>query len=252
MIEQLRASPRDFEHFVAGVAEVGLSEVDKAIAFLWYEDHQSPGVALSSSELAERLHSARLTGVVNVARLKERLTKSRATIKSGRGRFRIALKKKPELDEHFLPLLKRRTVKVTESLLPESQTKGTRPYIEKLAYQINGCYDSGFYDGCAVICRRLVESLLIDAFENAGYRSAIEKNGNLMGLDDILKQAKGGQHIKLPRGTPKVLEKIKEIGDTAAHDRTHITTEQDIAEFRSGFRKTVSQLLSLAGISPSK
>jgi len=122
----------------------------------------------------------------------------------------------------------------------------------RLAHQINGCCDSGFYDGCAVLCRRLVESLLIDTFEKAGCGSAIERNGEFVGLDEILKQAKSGQYIKLSRGTPKLLEKVKDVGDTAAHSQYHITAEQDIAEFRAGFRKAVSELLSLAGITPSK
>jgi len=247
------ASPGDFEHFVAALSEHNLAEMEMAIAILWYEEHRSCGTELSAREVATKLQDSGLTGRINVTRLGQKLAKSRDTLRgSHKGTFRIALKQKPALDDRFLPLLKRRNVKVTDSLLPESQTRDTRPYIQKLSHQINGSYDFGFYDGCAVLCRRLVESLLIEAFDKAAHRPIIEKNGELMGLDDILKQAKGGQYIKLSRGTPQALEKIKEIGDTAAHDRYHITTEQDIAEFRAGFRKVVSQLMGLAGIAPSK
>jgi hypothetical protein len=243
----------DIEHFVTALSQQNLTELDMALAILWHEDYCSAGSELSTKTIAHQLTSSGLTGIINVARLGQKLTKSRDTLKGIKsGTFRIALKQKAKLDERYLPLLRQRRVQVSDDILPESQTKGTRGYIEKLALQINGTFEFGFYDACAVLCRRLVESMLVEAFDRAGHRVMIERNGDLMGLDDILKQAKGGQFIKLPRGTPQTLEKVKEVGDTAAHDRYHITTEQDIAEFRSGFRKAVSQLMGLAGISPTK
>jgi hypothetical protein len=95
----------------------------------------------------------------------------------------------------------------------------------------------------------MIESLLVECFHHAGKLAEIQKpDGNLEMLDAIVRKAKGGQHIRLPRGTPDLIDKIKEVGDTAAHDRYHITAKQDIDEFRTGFRKVISQLLGLAGI----
>ncbi len=47
----------------------------------------------------------------------------------------------------------------SQKVIPMSVVRGTRGYIEKVANQINGCYEKGWYDACAVMIRRLVETL---------------------------------------------------------------------------------------------
>lgn len=244
-------SSREFHEFCRGIAEMGLTEVEKAVALLWYEEYHKPGTELTATELAERLHSVALTGRVNVSRLRHKLCKSPYVVQGNtRWSFRISLPRRAELDERYGPLVKRRQVEVTDSIVPLEAVRGTRPYLEKLAYEINGCYDYQFYDACAVLCRRMVEMLLIEAFDRAGHLSAIEKGEHIAGLDDIIKVAQSGRYIKLPRGAGKVLEKAKKIGDAAAHDRYYITTQHDINEFGSDFRKLISQLLGIANITP--
>ncbi len=49
--------------------------------------------------------------------------------------------------------------------MPIALINGTRGYIERVAHQVNGCYDEGWYDACAVMVRRLLETLIIEAFE---------------------------------------------------------------------------------------
>jgi hypothetical protein len=44
------------------------------------------------------------------------------------------------------------------------------------------------------------------------------------------------------------MEEIKDIGDTAAHDRVYITQQRDIDEIRVKFRHLIEELLLLAGI----
>jgi len=226
-----------------------MTEVAKAVALLWHADHLLPETELTAGELAEQLHSSGLTGDVNVSRLARNLAKSRDTVRDkARGTFRIALSRKPKLDGQFTPFLKRPKVAVSDTVLPIETVGGTREYIERIAHQINGCHDAQFYDACAVLCRRLVESLLIDAFVRAGHASVIQRDGDFVGLDEIITKAKTGSFIKLARNTGNILDKIKEIGDRGAHDRYHIASQQDISEFRSGFRSVVSELLTLAGI----
>ena len=45
----------------------------------------------------------------------------------------------------------------------------------------------------------------------------------------------------------KRMRNIKESGDTAAHDRTYITSKQDIDDSKQKIRKTLTELLSLCG-----
>jgi hypothetical protein len=231
-------SSSDFEHFAANLLALELNETRRAIACLWFADSGKALAEMTAREIANLLLSTGLAGNINVSRLALRLKKSTDTVKGvAKGAFRIAPARKASLTAEFGPLLKRRKVVVSDDLLPDEMVKGTRPFLEKLAHQINGCYDASFYDGCAVLCRRMVECLLIEVFDKAGQLAAIKNaDGSLMMFDGILGRAKSGQHIRLPRGAAGVLDKIKEIGDAAAHDRYHITSEQDIGEFRSAFR----------------
>lgn len=53
-----------------------------------------------------------------------------------------------------------------EELFPLEIVNGTRGYIEKIAVQVNGCYKNQWFDACAVMLRRLLETLIIECFEN--------------------------------------------------------------------------------------
>lgn len=121
-----------------------------------------------------------------------------------------------------------------------------------MVFQNNGTYQFGFYDGCAVLCRRLVETLLIESFEQAGRGAAIKKGTTYLQLNDILAQGQSGQHIQLARGTSDTLKQIKGVGDAAAHSRTYITKQQDIDDLKLKFRRAVTELLQLAKIEPSR
>jgi|SRR5581483_8337787 len=56
----------------------------------------------------------------------------------------------------------------TQSVILMSLVRGTRGYIEKISNQINGAYENGWYDACAVMLRRLIETLIIETFEHHG------------------------------------------------------------------------------------
>ena len=62
----------------------------------------------------------------------------------------------------------------SDSIVPLSVVRNSRAYIERIVYQVNGCYDSGWYDACAVMIRRLIETLLIEAFESVGISEKIK------------------------------------------------------------------------------
>src|SRR5216110_558936 len=74
----------------------------------------------------------------------------------------------------------------TQQVISLSIVRGTRGYIEHVVNQINGCYENGWYDSCAVMLRRVLETLIIEAFEKHG-RSAKIKNsqGDFLYLRDL-------------------------------------------------------------------
>src|SRR5687768_3640064 len=62
----------------------------------------------------------------------------------------------------------------SEQVVAVSLVKDTRGYIEAVVNQVNGCYERGWFDACAVMIRRLLETLIIEAFEANGLADKIK------------------------------------------------------------------------------
>ena len=234
--------------FVQAIAEHELSHVDRAIALLWYYRHSQEYEERSASELATDLRDEGFPKP-NVTRLAADLRRSRYTARGKRaGTFQIDVRRVSALDESYLPMLGTKQIKVSGAVIPTDVVASTRGYLEQLAHQINGAYDSGFFDACAVLCRRLMESLVIEVYVHDGRHHEIQQDGVFVSLDRLLKHIKGDRAIILGRNTPKTMDEIKRLGDTAAHDRTYITTQVDIDDLKSRFRSMIADLLQISGI----
>jgi len=104
-------------------------------------------------------------------------------------------------------------------------------------------------DACAVMCRRLLECLLLLAFERAAKGEVIrDASGEYRAFADIIGLASSNRHIKLARGAGAVMGKIEYVGDLAAHHPTYTTRQKDIDEQRLGFQRVVTELIDLAEI----
>src|SRR5438034_2670528 len=62
----------------------------------------------------------------------------------------------------------------SQRVIASSLVRGTRGYIERVANQANGAYENGWYDACAVMIRRLLETLIIEAFEHGNIAGKIK------------------------------------------------------------------------------
>lgn len=234
--------------FAKRLAEKNLSHVDRAIALLWYYRNSQEFEERSASALATDLQDEGFPKP-NVTRLAADLKRSRATIRGKRpSTFQIDVRHVADLDELYLPLLGVRRVRITGAVLDADSLVGTRGYLEQLAYQINGTYDMGFYDACAVLCRRLMETLVIEVYLHAGRHHDIQTNGVFLPLERLLAHILGDTSVTLGRSIPKIMNEVKRLGDTAAHDRTYITKQVDIDDIKARYRKLISELSVLAGI----
>lgn len=234
--------------FAKALAQRNLSHAERAVALLWYYRHTQEYEERSAAELANDLHDEGFPKP-NVTRLAGDLKRSRDTARGKRpSTFQIDVRRVSALDEVYLPLLGTKRVRVSGAILPRDALTGTRGYLEQLAYQINGAYDSGFFDACAVLCRRLMESLVIEVYVYRGRHHEIQQNGVFISLDRLLAHIKSDRTITLGRTTPKTMDELKQLGDTAAHDRTYITTQVDIDDVKARYRKMISELVGLAGI----
>ena len=136
-----------------------------------------------------------------------------------------------------------------ESIIPFAMVRGTRGYIEKVANQINGGYEKGWFDACAVMMRRLMETLIIECFEKHGIDSKIKNDkGDFFYLRDLIDKALQEPAWNLGRNVKQALPRLKDIGDKSAHSRRYNAHREDIDKVSTDFRDACQELLVLAGL----
>jgi hypothetical protein len=136
-----------------------------------------------------------------------------------------------------------------QPVLPHSLFQATRGYIEKVVHQINRSYTGTCYDACAVMIRRLVEVLIIEAFEHRSLSSKVlDANGNFLRLEDLVRVALAEPSWTLGRSTKSALAKLKTIGDQSAHSRRYNARREYIDQIVVDLRVAAEELLYLAGL----
>lgn len=139
------------------------------------------------------------------------------------------------------------SVSNTELVVYFSLVRGTRGYLEKLVHQINGSYEYGWYDACAVMIRRLVETLIIEVYEAHSVSDSIKNNqGDFFYLGDLITALLAESAWTLGRNAKKSLKELKDIGDKSAHSRRFIAHRQDIDKVSGDLRVAVQELVYLA------
>ncbi|MCK5320275.1 DUF4145 domain-containing protein [Candidatus Parcubacteria bacterium] len=225
-----------------------MTREDVSIALLWYFEKLGNEDGKKISELAKILEKEGY-GRPNVTTLKGRLIKSQYSVKAKKNSFRISAKKLVELNEIYNPLLDIIEVNDDPSVLPGELSDGVdKKYILNIIKQINTSYNVNNYDCCAVMIRRLMESLIIEIYVKDKRDAEIKNGVNFFMLDRLSAQINGDSSISLSRGMKSSMDKIKELGDTASHHRTYITLKKDIDDEKLKIRKTLNELFVLSEI----
>lgn len=137
----------------------------------------------------------------------------------------------------------------TNLVIPFTLVRGTRGYIEKVVNQVNGCYEHGWHDGAAVLIRRLLETLIIEAFEKHGIASKIKNpTGDFFYLRELIALTLAESRWNLSRNTKQALPRLKDIGDKSAHSRRFNAVRGDIDPLLADVRTAVQELVYLAGL----
>lgn len=234
--------------FVKRFANLNLSHVGRAVALLWYYRQTQEFEERTASELANDLHDEGFPKP-NITRLKQGLSTSRFTVRGQRkGSFQTDVRRLSQLEAKYGDFLKIKRVEVSGSIIPDEWLSGTRTYLEMLVHQINGSYECGFYDACAVLCRRLMESLIIETYISRKRHHEIQNNGIFFPLERLIGYIHSDNTVTLGRNTPKTMVEIKELGDTAAHDRVYITHQRDLDDIKLRYRRMIKELLVVANI----
>jgi hypothetical protein len=122
-----------------------------------------------------------------------------------------------------------------------------RGYLEKVVLPLNASYDAQLYDCCAVMCRRLLETLIIEVYEHCGRASEIKgTDGHFLMLNGLATFFESDKAFNMSRNGLKGLRDFKNLGDLSAHNRWFIARKEDIDRVRDGLRVAVEELVHLA------
>ena len=123
----------------------------------------------------------------------------------------------------------------------------SKNYIIKVVTQINGCFHYGFFDACAVMIRRLIETMIIEIYE---IRKRIDDlkdkdTNNFYQLEKLITTITQDNNINLTRGTKTLLKNAKFFGDTGAHHRKAFVNKQNLDDIRNELGTSLQEFVSL-------
>jgi hypothetical protein len=143
--------------------------------------------------------------------------------------------KRPAEKEGFFPL----------SILAQAK-KG---YLLTVGRQMNGCFAAGWYDAAAVMMRRLIEIIIIEAFEGMNKAEKIKApNGTYVQLTDLIGRALAEESWTLSRNSRKALPKLRDVGHLSAHGRYFTTRIEDLEPLQGDCRVVIEEFLHHAGL----
>jgi hypothetical protein len=228
---------------------IHLDATKKAIVILWWANNRSPNTPLTAYYLAQTISRHRI-GNPNRTVLSKGLAASPLTLKSRSG-FVLKAGAGETVSSWIADIMDSSMPSVDQSAgyLPEAVWINTRGYIEKVCSQLNGCYHYGFYDGAAVMVRRLIETLIIETFEHLNRSGEIkDSNGHYFMLGELVGIVVGTKGLDLGRETKAALNEIKKLGDRSAHNRRFNAVKADLDLLRSGCRVSSEELINMAEI----
>jgi hypothetical protein len=237
-------SPSDFLH---EIAPRPISMLDRAIALLWHAGADDVSRGMTAKDIAETLHAAGYPEQ-NISRLERSLKEDRRTVRARPAGWRITPQARLHLNEEYAFASTPRPLAHRDSVLPKDLVTNTRGYVEKVVEQINKSYDAELFDCTAVMCRRLLETLIIEVYESKGRANVVKgADGHFMMLSGLLEILENDTSVHLSRNGLAGLRSFKTLGDLSAHNRRFNARRPDVDRIRDGLRVAVEELVHLAG-----
>jgi len=136
---------------------------------------------------------------------------------------------------------------LTEELFSFEIIEKTRGYLENVAKQAMICYQKGLFDACLVMLRKLIEALIIEAYESHGIESNIKDgNGNYFYLSTLLEKLVNESTWTITRNSIQASPRIKKFADLSAHNRRFNAKRKDIEEIKDDVRILIEELVHLS------
>jgi hypothetical protein len=241
--------------FCEAVRPLKCSNAQKALAVLWYRDYEQPDTVMTSGQLTKVLDDHHL-GTPNATQLAAAIRRTKLAIESSAG---FSLKPgSRKIIRDWLPAAidgLQPTMDHSTGYLPDAVWIGTRGYIEAVCKQLNGCIRAAYYDAASVMLRRLIETLIIEAYEYLKRENEIkDSDGNYVSLRQLVERANGKTPhtgLNLGRDAKKNLEEVKALGDKSAHNRRFVAHSPDLVNIQGGVRTATQELIQIASLKRS-
>lgn len=240
------------DDFCSLLRRLELTNAEKALAILWYHDWHQANVTMTAGQLTKVLtdhhvgtpHSTRLAEAIRRTKLAH---ESKAGFSLKPGSRRLIREWLPREIDGIQPAMDH-----SAGYLPDAVWMNTRGYIESVCKQLNGCFQAAYYDAASVMLRRLIETLIIEAYERLGRGGEIkDSDGNYYMLKHLVERANGRPPhagLNLGRDAKRTLEDVKALGDRSAHNRRFIAHTPDLMNIQAGVRTTVQELIQIASL----
>jgi Domain of unknown function (DUF4145) len=242
--------------FCEVVKPLDLTNTQKALAVLWYYDHLENDTAKTAGELTKVLGDHHV-GTPNQTALAKAILKSKLAHKLSKGFSLKPGSRKvirdwlPQDLDGIQPAMDH-----ASGFLPEPVWKNTRGYVEQVCQELNGCYRHAYYNASAVMLRRLLETLIIEAYEHLGRDAEIKDGGgNYLMLSDLADRAcgeSGHKGLSLGRDSKKALKDARNAGNWSAHARRFLANSSDLTKLQNGVRLLVQELIQIADLIKNK
>jgi len=218
-----------------------------ALAFLAFKKTESPHESYTSGAIVRVLSSHKVANL-NATRLSDRLDNEPMVV---RGKFGFSLKSAalPDVVSEFPTALTPPAPSIDDvaGFLPQAVWANTRGYIEEVCHELNGCVQMSFYTAAAVLVRRLIETLIIEAYCAKGREAEIQgSDGHFKMLSGLVSAAKGDPGLSIGRDGKQALDVVKQLGDRSAHNPRFMATLGDLQKVESGVRVLADELIALA------
>lgn len=127
--------------------------------------------------------------------------------------------------------------------LPDDLIDDRHGVQQKILWEANRCYDAACYNACAAMIRRLVENLIIEAFEHQGIGNKIKNGNDYVEFGALIGKAAAEPALRLTRNTKRVLPELKFFGDLGAHNRMALVRKGDLDRLHNAVRGAIEEIM---------
>ena len=159
----------------------------------------------------------------------------------------LARRLQVDVDEIYKPPETGRKSRTNEVIDPII-VADARGYVKTIVNEINGTYENGWYDACAVLLRRLMEMLIYEVYRSLGRLSDIEDPidpTRHLRLSDLITTVLNEPNFDLDYHTKTVMPKLRTIGNQFTHSRRTHARRSDIEQHLFAIRVMVEDLHGL-------